>query len=120
MPNKFYVHPKCSTCKKALSFLKSHSVDYEEINILLTPPSKRELLIALEQGKDAKKILNTSGNSYRSIEDREKFLALAPDILVDKLSHDPMLIKRPFFILSNEVLVGFNEKKWNQYFNGRE
>ena len=39
-----YVHPKCTTCKKALKWFELNDVKFEQKDIRETPPTAKELL----------------------------------------------------------------------------
>src|SRR5690349_6412588 len=58
---KVYAYAKCSTCRKALAFLKGKSVPVETVDIVTEPPSKAELeRIQKLAGLPVKKLFNTS------------------------------------------------------------
>ena len=40
---KAYTYAKCSTCRKAVKFLRDHHVEFKELSIRETPPSRDEL-----------------------------------------------------------------------------
>ncbi|MFP6596370.1 MAG: glutaredoxin domain-containing protein, partial [Candidatus Hydrogenedentota bacterium] len=40
---KIYTYKNCSTCQKAKKYLQSRNIDYTEIPIRETPPTKAEL-----------------------------------------------------------------------------
>ena len=40
---KLYHYSKCSTCRKAIKYLESKGLTYEEIDIVENPPSQAEL-----------------------------------------------------------------------------
>ncbi|MDY5974839.1 ArsC/Spx/MgsR family protein, partial [Streptococcus hyovaginalis] len=59
-------------------------------------------------GLDLKKFFNTSGNSYRELDLKDKFDSLAVDEALELLSKDGMLIKRPILIKDDKVLqIGY-------------
>ena len=39
-----YIHPKCTTCKKALKWFELNHVTFEQKDIRETPPTAKELL----------------------------------------------------------------------------
>ncbi|MEG2294520.1 MAG: glutaredoxin domain-containing protein, partial [Carnobacterium sp.] len=45
---QFYEHPRCSTCKKARAWLDENKVVYNQINLLETPPTAKELASWIE------------------------------------------------------------------------
>jgi arsenate reductase (glutaredoxin) len=73
MTMKVYQYPKCSTCRKALAWLKSHDVAFESIDIVSAPPNVETLRRVLaKSGVPAKKLFNTSGEVYRQEGYRER------------------------------------------------
>lgn len=113
MKNVFIEYPKCSTCKKAKKWLDDNKIDYIDRNITLEIPEKDELKEwILKSNKDIKKWFNTSGLKYKELNLKDKLLEMTDDEKIDLLSSDGMLIKRPIFVSSNDVLVGFKEEEW--------
>ena len=111
---KLFSYSSCTTCRKAIQWLKQNEIIFELIDILNTPPSKEMLILASEQYGNRKYILNTSGVIYRSI-GSEIVKKMSDKELFEKLLIEPRLIKRPFFYKSNECfLVGFKEEKWSE------
>ena len=111
-----YSYSKCSTCRKALSWLEKHKIAYEVIDIVTSPPAKEVLVQAFNQIGNRKYLFNTSGLSYRAL-GAAKVKTMSDDEVFDALAEDGKLIKRPFLIFSGDkFLVGFNEKTWSQFF----
>jgi len=109
---KLFSYSSCSTCRRAIKWLKSNDIDFELVDILNTPPSKEMLISASAQYGDRKYLLNTSGVIYRSI-GSEVIKKMSDNDLFEKLFIEPRLIKRPFLFKSNKCfLVGFKEEKW--------
>ena len=108
-PIKVYQYPKCSTCRKALKWLDARGVHYEPVDITTSPPKKAELARALKSGVPLKKLFNTSGQSYRDGKWGEKLTKLSEAQALDALASDGKLIKRPFILHGEQVLVGFDE-----------
>ena len=111
--NTFICYPKCSTCKKALNFLKENNINYDLRDIKLNNPNKEELdkLIKLS-GKDIKHFFNTSGLLYRSLGLKDKIPNMSYDEKLELLASDGMLVKRPIFVTNDDALVGFKENEW--------
>ncbi|WP_099810115.1 arsenate reductase family protein [Streptococcus suis] len=111
----FYEYPKCSTCRAAKAELNSLGLEFEAIDIKLTPPSAEELKSWMEAtGLDLKKYFNTSGNSYRELGLKDKFESLTVDQALDLLANDGMLIKRPLLIQDGKILqIGYRTKYEN-------
>ena len=109
---KLFSYSSCSTCRRAIKWLKNNEITFELIDILDNPPSKAMLILASQQYGDRKYLLNTSGLIYRSI-GSEVVKKMSDNKLFEKLSIEPRLIKRPFLFKSDKCfLVGFKEEKW--------
>ena len=109
---KLYSYSSCSTCRRAISWLKNNDITFELVDILKKPPSKVMLISASELYGDRKYLLNTSGTIYRSI-GSNVLRKLSDEDLFEKLFMEPRLIKRPFLHKTNKCsLVGFKEEKW--------
>ncbi len=108
----FYSYPKCSTCRKASNWLELNNINYQLIDIVKEPPSKKFLELALIQfSLDIKKIFNTRGKSYKLID--IDILELTKKEILELLSNDGKLIKRPFLVINESKLVlGFNESEY--------
>jgi arsenate reductase (glutaredoxin) len=113
---KVYQYSKCSTCRKALKWLDAHGVNYEPVDIVTAPPKKAEIQRALKSGVPLKKLFNTSGQSYRDGKWGEKLARVTDAQALDALTADGKLIKRPFVLLGDEALVGFDESAYRARF----
>ncbi|WP_050180166.1 arsenate reductase family protein [Domibacillus robiginosus] len=112
---KFYWYPKCGTCRNAKKWLDAHSISYEAIHIVESPPSKAELKDAYQKsGLPLKKFFNTSGQKYRELGLKDKVATASEEELLDLLASDGMLIKRPLAIDGEKVTVGFKEEDYAQ------
>ena len=115
MKNLFIEYPKCTTCQKAKKWLDGMNLEYEDRNIILNVPSKKELKDWINKsGKDIKKWFNTCGLKYKELNLKDKLNAMTDEEKIDLLASDGMLIKRPIFITSKGVLVGFKEEEWKE------
>jgi arsenate reductase len=114
----FVNYPKCSTCAKAKKWLEENGVDFESRHIVENNPTKEELKkwITLS-GQPIKKFFNTSGILYREMNLKEKVAQNNEDELLDILSTNGMLVKRPLLIGKDKVLIGFKEKEWEEIKN---
>ena len=109
---KLYSYSSCSTCRKAIKWLKKNDIAFELVDLLNSPPSKEMLISASESFGNRKYILNTSGIIYRSI-GSDIVNKMTDKELFKQLLIEPRLIKRPFLCIScNCYLVGFKEEKW--------
>ena len=109
---KLFSYSSCSTCRRAINWLKNNNISFELIDILINPPSKELLVAAGEVLGDRKYLLNTSGAIYRSI-GANAVRGMSDNDFFGNLTKEPRLIKRPFlYIQDNCFLVGFKEEKW--------
>ena len=114
---KVYSYAKCSTCRKALRWLDEREIEYEAVDIVSKPPSKKELASALAlSGLPLPKLFNTSGQSYRDGNWSERLKKVTQAEAVDALAEDGKLVKRPFILADGFALVGFDEKKYEERF----
>jgi arsenate reductase (glutaredoxin) len=108
----FLHYAGCSTCRKARAWLESHGTKVVERPIVEQPPTKAELAAWVPaSGLPLRKWLNTSGQSYRAL-GRERVAAMSDAQLIDALSKDGKLVKRPVLVDGKRVLVGFDPKAY--------
>ena len=104
-----YQYPKCSTCRNALRWLDAHGVPYERVDIVASPPSVAQLAQVLERlGLPVTRLFNTSGQSYREGNYKERLKQLSVEEALAELAADGKLIKRPLLISGEQALVGFD------------
>lgn len=105
-----YHYPKCSTCKKALAFLKERGTPFEAIDLVATPPTAATLRdLHQRSGLTLNKLFNTSGESYRAGKLGDKLPAMTEAQAFAALAADGKLIKRPLIDTGKEVIVGFTD-----------
>ena len=110
---KIYTLKTCDSCRKATKWLKQHDIPFEEIPIRETPPSPEELRRALaDLNGEIRKLFNTSGQDYRSLDLKTTLPTLSEDEAISLLSSNGNLIKRPFLTSENFTKLGFSEDSW--------
>ncbi len=108
-------YPKCSTCKKALNWLKENHIAFEDRHIVEQNPSVEELTQWYHKsGLPLKKFFNTSGNLYKELGLKDKLPAMSEQEQLELLATNGMLVKRPLVVGENFVLTGFKEAEWEQ------
>lgn len=113
MQSLFICYPKCTTCQKARSFLNEYDIPYTERNIKEQNPTREELTTWCQKsGLPLKKFFNTSGLLYKSFGLSKKLAAMGEEEMLDLLSTEGMLVKRPILVHSDFVFVGFKEEQW--------
>ena len=110
----FYSYLKCSTCRKAEKWLKSKDFEFQLIDIVKEPPLVNYLNLALEQYSDNKKrIFNTRGKAFKKLDlDIDR---LSKKEIIQLLLSDGKLIKRPFLIFGEKIILGFNEVEYSNH-----
>jgi arsenate reductase len=104
----------CSTCKKALAWLKARGVTPVVRPIVEQPPTRAELAEWVPaSGVSVRKWLNTSGLSYRAI-GKDAIDAETDAGIVKRLAADGKLVKRPVLVVGAKVAVGFKEAEWEK------
>ena len=112
---KFICYPKCTTCQKAKKWLDDNKIEYELRDIKQDNPTLEELTEWYKKsGLPLKKFFNTSGLLYKSMDLKNKLLDMTEDEMLQLLSTDGMLVKRPILVGNDFVLVGFKESEWNE------
>ncbi len=111
-----YIHPKCSTCKKATEWLDAQGIACETKDIRETPPSINELKQMLAHRGEVRKLFNTSGMDYRAGNLKERLPGMGDDEALAVLNSNGMLVKRPFLLTNDGGLTGFREAEWTAFF----
>lgn len=112
---KFICYPKCTTCQKAKKWLDDNNIKYELRDIKLDKPTFEELTEWYKlSGLPLKRFFNTSGLLYKSLDLKNKLPNMTDNEMLQLLSTDGMLVKRPLAVGKNIVLVGFKEAEWEK------
>ena len=112
---KFICYPKCTTCQKAKKWLDDNKIEYELRDIKLDNPTFEELAKwHKKSGLPIKKLFNTSGLLYKSLDLKNKLPAMSEEEMLKLLASDGMLVKRPLLIGENFVLAGFKEEEYGK------
>ena len=112
---EFYQYPKCSTCRNAQKWLEKHHKDLKSTDITLSPPGKAELKKILKlSGKKITDLLNKSGEQYRLLNMKAKVKTMTEDQILELLSKNGRLIKRPLVVENEKATVGFKEEEFSK------
>jgi arsenate reductase len=118
-------YPKCSTCRKAIAFVRATMPDARLTltDLVAAPPGRTQLEALVERsGQPLRRWFNTSGESYRNGQFGARIPSMSEAEQLDALAADGKLIKRPVVIIGggeggvlearSVVLVGFDESGW--------
>jgi arsenate reductase len=109
MQIQFYHYPKCSTCRKARKWLDEHEVAYGESDLVASPiPLAKLRDLHKRSGLPLARFFNTSGESYRAGNFKERLARDSEAELLAALAKDGKLVKRPIIDAGKVVLVGFD------------
>lgn len=115
IPMLFVCYPKCSTCKKARAFLDARDIPVEVRDIKEQNPTEQELRDwHAKSGLPLKRLFNTSGQLYRSLELSKKLPDMSEDEQFALLASDGMLVRRPILVGDGFALPGFREAEWEK------
>jgi arsenate reductase len=104
-----YHYPKCSTCRKARKWLDDHTIPYSESDLVAHPISFEKLRdLHARSGLPIARFFNTSGESYRAGNFKERAKTMSERDALHALSKDGKLVKRPIVDAGEHVLVGFD------------
>lgn len=117
---RIYTYDKCSTCRKAIQWLKQQGIEFDSVPIVDSPPSAKELSLIRDLARlEVRKLFNTSGQSYRQGGWKDKLAGLSDEEAFSALTNDGKLIKRPIVIGKDFALVGFKEDAYTQAFSDK-
>ena len=109
----FIEYPKCTTCKRAKTWLDENGLEYTDRHIKEANPTLAELKDWYQlSGLPLKKFFNTSGVLYKQMQLKDKLPQLSEQEQLELLASDGMLVKRPLLVLDDVVLVGFKPEQW--------
>jgi arsenate reductase len=116
MSLRVYAYEKCDSCRKALAFLREHSVPFETVPIREQPPTKEELRAVLRHVGSLRRLFNTSGQDYRALRIGEKLPSMTEEDALSLLASNGNLVKRPFVTGKDWGTTGFHEDEWRTRF----
>jgi arsenate reductase (glutaredoxin) len=117
-----YHYEKCSTCRRALAWLRERGIDFREKPIKETPPTPAELEAVLAaQGGEWRRLFNTSGMEYRARGLAGQLPGMDESARIALLAGNGMLVRRPLVVGPGGIgLAGFKEAEWARVLAGRE
>ncbi len=112
--HRVYLLNTCSTCRKAVAWLREQGIPFEAIDITTSPPSLDGLREAMHQLGGRSRLFNTSGQSYRAL-GSARVKAMDDAEALAALAADGRLIKRPFLVTaSGRITTGFRPEEWQE------
>ena len=88
-------YPRCSTCKKALQWLRDNGVAFEDRHIVEQNPTQQELTEWYHKsGLPLKRFFNTSGNLYKEQGLKDKLPGMSEEEHFRTLNYRRTLFRR--------------------------
>ena len=103
-----FLSPSCTSCRKARAWLNRHDVVFQEHNIMTSPLSRDELLKILsytENGTEG--IISTRSKVFQKLDIDVDELSVSE--LINLISKNPSLLRRPIIMDNKRMQIGFNE-----------
>lgn len=111
----FFTYPSCTSCRKTKAWLSEKGIKYEERHLLKNPPSVEELLEIIKKTNNGlEEILSIRSQMFKSLNVDINNLKVSE--LLELLSNEPRLLKRPILIDGENLVIGYNKPALEQYF----
>ena len=101
---KIYHNPRCSKSRQGLAILEETKLDFEVINYLNTPSTKKELVEILELLKISP--IDLVRKNEAIWKENYKGKTLTDNQVIDAMVSNPKLIERPIVINNNKAVIG--------------
>jgi arsenate reductase len=102
----------CDTMKRAFAWLKDHGVDYEFHDYKKAGVSA-DMLESWTSQVCWEKLLNTRGTTWRKLSEEQR-ADMSEKKAQQLMQQQPSLIKRPVLIHGSKMLVGFDDKAYQE------
>lgn len=105
---------RCSTCVKARKWLDANAIEHTFTDYRDTPVEPVVLTAwAAQLGWDV--LVNKSSAAWRALSETEKQADTDAQWLALIAAH-PTLVKRPVLVRDHDVMVGFSEPRYSEFF----
>lgn len=103
-----FLSPSCTSCRKARAWLNRHDVVFQEHNIMTSPLSRDELLKILSYTENGTEdIISTRSKVFQKLDIDVDELSVSE--LINLISKNPSLLRRPIIMDNKRMQIGFNE-----------
>lgn len=103
-----FLSPSCTSCRKARAWLNRHDVVFQEHNIMTSPLSRDELLKILSYTENGTEdIISTRSKVFQKLDIDVDELSVSE--LINFISKNPSLLRRPIIMDNKRMQIGFNE-----------
>ena len=109
-----FLSPSCTSCRKARAWLNRHDVVFQEHNIMTSPLSRDELLKILSYTENGTEdIISTRSKVFQKLDIDVDELSVSE--LINLISKNPSLLRRPIIMDNKRMQIGFNEDEIRAY-----
>jgi regulatory protein spx len=109
-----YSSPSCTSCRKAKAWLDKHELAYHERNMFAQPLTKDEILQVLSLTENGTEdIISTRSRAFKNLHVNIDDLSI--DQLLDLISKNPSLLRRPIILDDRRLQVGYNEDEIRRF-----
>lgn len=109
----FYTYPSCTSCRKAKAWLTQNGVEYVERHLFRNPPTPEELMEMIKKTNGLDEILSTRSQKFKNLDVNIDEMTVSE--LLEMLSEEPRLLKRPILTDGEHLIVGFNQAAMNEW-----
>lgn len=107
---KIYGIKNCDTMKKAFKWMDANSVAYD-FHDYKKEVVDQDILIAAIKMHGWEKVINRRGTTWRKLPDDIKE-SMDETKAVEHAAANPSMIKRPLLVQEDDILLGFDEKSY--------
>lgn len=102
----------CSTCVKAQKMLTAQGLAFQFQDVRQVPPTTEQLKNwSAQLGWDS--LINKKSQTWRGLTDQQKQLSNEAD-LITLVQEQPSLMKRPLLVQGDRLILGLDEKAYQQ------
>ncbi len=110
---RIYGLPHCTTCKKAVEYLKNAGVEIESFHdIKENRLSRREIEQLIERVGGAENLFSKRAMKYRAMGLHEK--EISEKETIDLMAEEYTFVRRPVLVYGDMALAGFSKKKYDE------
>ena len=103
-----FLSPSCTSCRKARAWLNKHDVAFREHNIITSPLNRDDLLKILSYTENGTEdIISTRSKVFQKLDIDVDELSVSE--LINLISKNPSLLRRPIIMDDKRMQIGFNE-----------
>lgn len=109
-----YLSPSCTSCRKALAWLKEYNISFIERDIMKQPPNKNEIneiLILTDNGTED--IISTRSKAFKDLKININELTMHE--LYQLIYDHPEILRKPILIDKRRIQIGYNESEIRQF-----